>query len=126
MLDLDFPGYLSFVPVPTGWHSNWRGDFAPVNFEIFLIKSAGYGLQKKRQYHSGFGLSRIFGSAKTKISTSYGIMFVTSISGGSLLDLAPYMVYDTKIPSEKIPLIGRQNLIQGLRVLRFKSSGVRV
>jgi hypothetical protein len=112
LLDLDFPGYLSVKPVPTGWHSNWNSDFALVNSEIFRIKSARYGLPKGRQYHSEFGLSRIFGPAKTKISTGYGIMFVTSISGGSLPDLTPYMVYRPKIPAEKTPLICSQNLVQ--------------
>jgi hypothetical protein len=101
LLDLDFSGYLSAKPAPTGWHSYWSGDFAPVNSEIFRIKSARYGLPKARQYHSEFGLSRIFGPAKTKISTSYGIMFVTSISGDALPKLAPYMVYSPKILPKK-------------------------
>ena len=48
-------------------------------------------------------------------------MFVTSIDGGSLPDLAPYMVYGTKIPSEKIPLMGGQNLVQDSKVLGSKT-----
>jgi hypothetical protein len=38
-------------------------------------------------------------------------MFVTSISGGSLPDSVPHMVYGPQIPSEKIPLICSQNLV---------------
>jgi hypothetical protein len=53
-------------------------------------------------------------------------MFETSISGGLTPDPAPYVVYGTEIPSKKIPLMDGQNLVQGSRVLRFKSSGVRV
>jgi len=28
LIDLDFLGYLSVKPVPTGWHSNRSSDFA--------------------------------------------------------------------------------------------------
>jgi hypothetical protein len=108
----------------------WQTFYETIKFVIINISydiSKIWILPKGETYHSTFCLSRIFESAKIKISASYEIMFVTSISSSSLPKLTPYIVLEPKIhvknPKLKIHLTHGQNLIQGSEVRGQKTEG---